>query len=51
MDYTGSVSTVLEVYTLEDILEFNDLTEEDVLLFLVENKFVTLPNPRPVDLE
>lgn len=41
----------LETYSLEEILELNELTEVDALMFLVEQEFVVLPDPKPVDLE
>jgi len=47
MDYNG----VLEVYTLEEIFEQNDLTPEEVLQFLVEQKIIDLPNPTPLDFD
>jgi hypothetical protein len=46
---TSRLSKVLQTYTLEEILEFNDLTEEEVLFFLVEEDFIQLPDPKPVD--
>lgn len=39
---------VLEVYSLEEILEINGITEEEVLEFLVEQEFVNLPDPKPL---
>lgn len=42
------IERLLETYTLEEILEMNDLTEADVLFFLVEEEFITLPEPKPV---
>lgn len=45
------IEKYLETYSLEEILEMNELTEEDVLLYLVEQEFLTLPNPKPVDLD
>lgn len=44
-------ATLLEVYTLEEILELNDKTEEDCLEFLVEEKFVDLPKIKPLDFD
>lgn len=41
---------ILQSYSLEEILELNDLTEDEVLYFLVEQEFIKLPNPLPVDL-
>lgn len=48
---TASVTyaTILEVYTLEEILELNDKTEEDCLEFLVEEKYVELPKIKPLE--
>lgn len=42
---------VLEVYTLEDILELNDKTPEDCLEFLVEEGWIDLPRIKPLDFE
>jgi hypothetical protein len=42
------IETLLETYTLEEVLSENDLTEADALHFLVEQEFITLPNPRPL---
>lgn len=47
---TKDVENTLEAYTLEEVLELNDLTDYDVLLYLVEWGVVKLPNPRPIDL-
>lgn len=40
---------ILETYTLEELLEVNDLTEEDVLEFLVEEGYLELPEVLPLD--
>lgn len=45
------LENVLQTYDLYEIFELNDLTELDVLDFLVRSKFVTLPEPKPVDIE
>lgn len=42
------VEHILQTYTLEDILELNDLTEEDLLEYLFDTGFVSL-DPLPVD--
>lgn len=42
-------STILETYTLSEILEMNDLTEEDCLEFLVEEEFLELPEVKPLE--
>lgn len=39
---------MLEVMSLQDILEINDLSEADVLLFLVEEEFLELPDVKPL---
>ena len=45
------IENILETYELTEIFERNDLTEADVLLFLVEQKFIQLPNPEPLDFD
>ena len=39
---------LLETYSIEEILELNDLTAEDLLEFLVEEGFVELPEIKPL---
>lgn len=39
---------LLATYTLEEIFEWNALTEEDVLTFLLDKEFVEPPNPYPL---
>lgn len=46
-DYTA----ILEVYSLEDILELNDVTNEDCLEFLVEEGYLNLPKIKPLEFE
>lgn len=41
----------LELYSLEDILEYNDITPEDALEFLVEQGYVNLPEIEPLEFE
>lgn len=45
MNYT----TILEAYTLTELLELNDKTEEDCLEFLVEECFIELPKILPLE--
>lgn len=45
-----TLSAVLETYSLEEILELNDLSPEECLEFLVEEGFVELPELQPIDL-
>jgi hypothetical protein len=40
---TVSVSDILELYTLSEILDMNDITEEEVLAYLIEEKAFQLP--------
>jgi hypothetical protein len=42
------VDAVLQTYELSEIFELNELTEEEVLLFCVEQGLVVLPRPRPL---
>ena len=45
------IENILETYDLEEIFELNDLTEADVLYFLVTEQFIHLPDPLPVDYD
>lgn len=47
----NQIEKVLKTYSLEEIIELNNLTEDDVLYFLIEQNFVSLPSPMPVDLD
>ena len=42
------IEDILQAYSLEEILELNDLSTADVLYFLVEEEFLELPNPEPL---
>jgi hypothetical protein len=42
------LKAVLGVYTLEEILEQNDMTDEDLLVFLVYNYGLLLPDYEPI---
>lgn len=44
-------TTILELYTLEQLLELNDLTTEEALEYLVESKFLDLPTIKPLDFD
>lgn len=46
-----SYKTILETYSLTEILELNNLTDEDCLEFLVEENFVDLPDVKPLEFE
>lgn len=39
---------ILEVYDLSEIIEMNDLTQEEVLEYLVEVGFIELPEIKPL---
>ena len=41
-------STIPETYTFAEILEMNDISESDVLEFLVERGYVNLPELLPL---
>lgn len=43
--------TILETYSLEEILELNDKTTEDCLEFLIEEGFIQMPLIKPLDFE
>jgi hypothetical protein len=42
------IENVLQTYSLEEILELNDITPEEALHSLVRLGLVELPNPRPL---
>lgn len=44
-----SYTAVLDVYTIEQILELNDLTTEECLEFLVDEGYIILPRIKPLD--
>jgi len=44
------IEKYLDTYSLQEIFEMNDLTESEVLEFLVEEEYVHLPNPEPADV-
>ena len=44
-------SKILEVYSMEEILEWNDVAAEDALRFLIEEEFLDIPTPRPLDFD
>lgn len=47
MDY----QLILDTYTLEEILEWNDVTNDEALGFMVDKGFIKLPNPRPISYD
>jgi len=42
------IKSLLEIYTLDDILEHNDITLEEALAILVEEGKIVIPEVRPV---
>ena len=46
-----SYATILETYSLEELLELNDLTSEECLEYLVEEGYIELPEIKPLDFE
>lgn len=44
-------AAVLETYSLSELLELNDVTEEDILEFLVESKILDLPELTPLEFD
>jgi hypothetical protein len=45
-----NLEKVLEVYSLEEIIEYNDLTDDEVLGSLLRLGILKLPDTLPVDL-
>lgn len=44
-----TISTLLETYSFLEILELNDLTEEEVLEYLVVHNVIKLPDIQPLE--
>jgi len=44
-------AAILEVYSLEELLELNDKTEEECLEYLVDTRYIKLPNIKPLDFD
>lgn len=44
-------ATILDAYSLEDILELNDRTTEEVLEFLVGEGYIKLPDIQPLEFD
>jgi hypothetical protein len=43
--------TVLEAYSLEEILAINDITPEEALEFMVKSEYITLPEIQPLEFD
>lgn len=48
---TLNYAALLETYSLNEILELNDLTEEDILEFLHVEGYVDLPEIKPLEFD
>lgn len=46
-----SYSTILETYTISEILELNDKTDEECLEYLVDMKYIHLPEITPLEFD
>lgn len=44
-------NSILDCYSLEEILELNDITLEEALTFLHEEKFIKLPENLPLEFD
>lgn len=44
-------SAVLDTYELSDLIELNDLTQEEVLEYLVDHHVIKLPEIMPVVID
>lgn len=44
-------AAILDCYSLEEILELNDITLEEALIYLHEEKFVKLPEKLPLEFD
>lgn len=44
-------AAILECYSLEDILELNDITLEEALIFLHGEKYIKLPENIPLEFD
>lgn len=44
-------STILDCYSIEDLLELNDKTTEECLEYLVDLGYISLPTIKPLDFD
>ena len=44
------VESLSKTYSLEEIMELNDLEEVDVIYILIKGGFCEIPSPKPVDM-
>jgi hypothetical protein len=45
------LASILDTYSLEELLELNDITEEEALDFLVTQGFLKLPEIQPLEFD
>lgn len=45
------IESILQSYSLEEILEYNDVSPEDALEFLVDEEFIKLPAIKPLEFD
>jgi len=43
MTFRQEAEKVLETFTLEELLEYSDITEEELVAYLLETGFITTP--------
>lgn len=48
VDIKKEVENALETYSIEEILEHNDLTIEDALVLLIKDGWLILPETQPL---
>ena len=41
----------MQTYTIEEILEWNEVTVEDAVYYMVQQQFIELPTPEPIDFD
>ena len=44
-------STILDAYSISELLELNDKTDEDCLEYLVETRYILLPEVLPIEFD
>lgn len=44
-------TAILDVYSIEDLLELNDITPEECIEYLLTLKYIKLPEVEPLEFE
>jgi hypothetical protein len=44
-------AAILTCYSITELLELNDKTEEELLIFLVEEGYIRLPDVQPLEFD